>query len=138
MAEKKRKVLQPQTKFKQGEEPVREVFVVRQGQTFGLKRLRAGTEVELTVEEAIPFSDKLEPKDRNSVLPGDASPEELAELGIVQVANPTAATTDRNVMTPQQRAETSQTPVGGDGPDASEGSDVGAGGRRASGTSKKG
>lgn len=108
MVDKKRKVLVPE-KVKAGSEPKTFEFVVRPGQTFGIDRLRPGQKVELTVIEALAFADKLEPADRGYVLPAQATPEELAEAGYTQVSNPSVATTDRNVMTAEQRAQTSQT-----------------------------
>lgn len=139
MAEKKRKVLVPQTNLKAGEEPEKVKFVVRPGRTFGVNRLRQGREVELTVAEALPLSDILEPADRNSVLPKLATPQELADAGYEQVANPTAASTDRDVMTPEQRAYTSAiNPETGQGVEPTAGGDIGdAGGRKAGTTSKK-
>lgn len=110
MADKKtkRKVLAVDT----SDEPKKVKFVVKSGQTFGLNRLGAGSKIELTVAEALPFADKLEAEDRNTVLPGDATPQELADMGVEQVQFPSAASTDRDVMTPAQRAQTSQTDLG--------------------------
>lgn len=138
MADKKlRKVLQDEP-VKAGEEPKRIKFVVRQGRVFGQDRKRQGTEVELTVAEASAFADKLEPVDRGYVLPTAATPEELAEAGIVQVNNPSPASTDRKDMTPEQRAETSQTNFEtGVGPEPTAGGNLSdAGGRSPRGAEK--
>jgi len=79
-------------------------FVVKAGQTFGIEKHRAGTVVELTVREALAFADLLEPEDRKTALP---TAQALVEAGVQRVANPSGLTTDRQDMTPKQRAETS-------------------------------
>lgn len=97
--------------FDDSEKPKKYKFVVKAGRTFGVDRQGPGTVVELTVREALAFADLLEPEERNKALPTARA---LVEAGVERVSNPSGLTTDRQDMTPKQRAETSQlAPAGG-------------------------
>lgn len=120
-----------------GKEPEKFSYVVKPGVVFGLRRLPPGSKVKMSALEAAPFADLLEPEDRSVRL---FTKQELTDAGIELVAFPTASSTDRDEMTPTQRAETSQTNFEtGVGPEPTAGQPVseGAGKRTNKGATEK-